>query len=227
MVTLSSLFMYRTTKLIKVDVWQMGLLYYIIAGVILFLQVNAVYSAGTYLLHVPIVGSVNPFAVDSTYDNAKAAAKDTTLDYCMGGGAPTAWAEIDVGDDFVYTPSCETLHKYEVSSKATDFISFITSSMKYQTYGWPCGQEGSALAVDAISKCDAGTVTTGAAGEQCTCTITNSYYATAVEDYSINFAHGYAVSDLQGLTWSGQSAIPAAEIQSPYAALDTSILMPE
>jgi len=219
--------MYRTTKLIKVDVWQMGLLYYVGAAIILFLQVRAVVDAGTYLLHEPIIGSVNPFAVGSTYDSVKAAAKETEYDYCKGGSAPAAWATIDVDNDFVYAPTCETLHKYEVATKSTDFISFITSSMNFQTYGWPCGEEGGAHATDALSKCDAGTNTTGAPGEQCTCTITKSYYSTAVEDYSINFAHGYAVSDLQGRTWSGQSVIPAADINEPYASLDTRILMPD
>jgi len=149
--------MYRTTKLIKVDVWQMGLLYYVGAAIILFLQVRAVVDAGTYLLHEPIIGSVNPFAVGSTYDSVKAAAKETEYDYCKGGSAPAAWATIDVDNDFVYAPTCETLHKYEVATKSTDFISFITSSMNFQTYGWPCGEEGGAHATDALSKCDAGT----------------------------------------------------------------------
>jgi len=219
--------MYRTTKLIKVDVWQMGLLYYILAGAILAWQVSSVYNSGSYLLQEPIIGSVNPFAVDSTYDTVKAAAKEANYDYCMGASAPTSWQTIDVGDDFVYSPRCENLHKYEVGTKQTDFISFISSMMKYQTYGWPCGAENQSFATEALAKCDAGTQTTGSAGGQCGCSITYSLYPTAVEDYSIDFAHGYAVSELQGRTWSGQSAIPASQIDDPYKSLDTTIRMPD
>ena len=35
----SSFLMYRTTKLIKVDVWQMGLLHYVVSAAILAWQV--------------------------------------------------------------------------------------------------------------------------------------------------------------------------------------------
>ena len=223
--------MYKTTKLIKVDVWQMGCLYYIVSFLILVWQVESVYRSGTYLLHEPIVGKVNPSASDATYDHVKASDPEEHYDFCKEISAPAEWRRIAIGAapprDFVFSPTCETLHKYEVSTKQTDFISFISSAMEFQTYGWPCGEEGSDFASDAIAKCDSGTVTTGVGGAQCTCKTTKGYYTTAVEDYTVRFSHSYSVSELRGVTWSGSSDRKATDIVAPEHPLDTKILMPE
>ena len=79
--------MYKTTKLIKVDVWQMGCLYYIVSFLILVWQVESVYRSGTYLLHEPIVGKVNPSASDATYDHVKASDPEKHYDFCKEASA--------------------------------------------------------------------------------------------------------------------------------------------
>lgn len=215
---ISSFFMYKSNKQIKVDYWQMGLLYYIISASILIWQAYTVYGSGDYLLKEPIIGSTNPFAKDSTYDYGKAARKKTEFDYCKGASASSLYATLDVGDDFVYSPNCETLHKYEVSSKRTDFISFTTSTVQWETYGWPCSDANGTFATTAAGKCTSAPVA-DADGEQCACARIKSFYPTAVENFTVNFAHGYSVGDLQGRTWRVSSLNQA--VQAPLHPLDT------
>ena len=58
---------YRTTKMIKVDYWQLGLLYWLLCLLVVLSYGFGIFNSGEYLLTVPIVGRVNPYVQQSSH----------------------------------------------------------------------------------------------------------------------------------------------------------------
>jgi len=225
MTWLDSLLCYRTTKMLKVDYWQLGALYYAISIMILVFYGYGVFSAGDFLLKEPIEGRANPFASKASYPVAAAMAGSSgasAFPYCVNNYLPYTYSA-----DFDYrNTDCEVINVYEMNQKSTNYISFTTVYTETQDFAWPCGASD-AFVTSSMNLCNTHSSTTITSNSildsdtgQCGCQVYRTVFPSAIEETDMTFNHGYLVTDLVGVTWSQTSGTVA---QAPNHDLDTKV----
>jgi len=222
---LDSVLCYRTTKMLKIDYWQLGALYYIISIMILIFYGYGLFQSGEFLLKEPVEGRANPYASKSSYPVAAAYAGSSgpgVFPYCDKSFSYVFDADFDYSD-----VTCEVINVYEVNQKATNYISFTTVYTETQDFAWDCGDTG-AFATTSLAQCNAANTGTALLSTnvldsdtgQCGCTLYRAVFPSAIEETDMTFAHGYLVTDLVGVTWAQTSG---AQAKAPNHDLDTTI----
>ena len=185
---ITEFFDYRTSRQIRVQVWQIGLGHRMLQlAIVIGIFVDLIRNNGWAYKEVP-TGSVNAWEDGGRVGFASAlqAAAPGQFFYCS-----------NTSYDFVYSasfqyiqPACRTLQPEEVVTKGTGSIAFTTSLIETVEHGWRCN------ATDARSQakrdaCDALGVsyTTGSTPGQCLCSSSETYFVRGVEKMVIAFEH--------------------------------------
>ena len=227
-------FYYKTTKMIKIRYWQVGLAYYCLAIVFAVLYGQAIINNGEYLVREPVVARTNAFAETTSHPSKTCGSASNcltvrnalmTAPYCSSENYNFLYS-----DDFRYEaypasragPECRETDIYELNTKKSDYISFSTVFTEKQLYGWPCDLPANdSFVAAATANCDEAPISDPRTPEQCECRIEKSVFPAAIEEYLVQIQHGYTVTDLNGYSWFGSS-----QVRNVPNRLDTIILWP-
>ena len=227
-------FYYKTTKRIKIRYWQAGLAYYALSFFLALFYAQAIFNNGEYLVREPVVARTNAFAATSSHPSRTCGSASDCLTvrnalmaapYCSSESYRFIYS-----DDFRYEtypssragPECRETDIYELNTKKSDYISFSTVFTEKQLFGWPCSTPANdSFVAAATAQCDDAPRSDPRTPDQCECTIAKAVFPAAVEDYTVQFHHGYTVTNLNGATWYASS-----EIANVPNKLDTTILWP-
>ena len=230
------MFVYRTEKYIKVDVFIVGVFYrlmQVLAVMLVFAQLY--YNDGWAMTETP-GGMSNawdePGSFFATTDDPQLASRTA---YCSNASYSFANRNYEME-----APACESLMAAELTSKTMSSLFFTTAIIETETRGWPCfGPEEAALEQGSAAFDDLFGVGGGAAGDassnasaaaiaraeteacaertgelhvrrngQCVCVGSRAVFPLAVDEMLMAFEHAYATS--ADFDWKGSSADPAA-----------------
>lgn len=181
---------YRTTRHIRIDIWQIGLLDKLLTVIVLLIAFVPAIRTGAYALSEVPVGSVNAWT-EGTLPTGE-------LQYC---NSPS--------HDFVYypprwmyrSPKCLTLTPDDIVVKGTGALSIDTSIIEWTERWWPC-DDFSAASNAKRAACSPALKTVD--GNQCSCRSPyETFYVKNIEDLTIAFEHSFNTSSTLG--YSGSS----------------------
>ena len=201
---------YRTSRMIRIDVWQLGLAFRLIqAAIVGFVAFDIFQRHGWAYSEVP-AGRVNAYG-------------ESTAEFVAIGTTSPAYCS-SADHDYVFSslwsyiqPGCRKLDVAEIYNKNKDSVSFTTSIIESVEYAWPCAGIEAPFKRAQCAEIGAPVVPTGL---QCKCVDTNVYYVKGVEAITVAFEHGYTTTP--ALNLEGDSAVKAAG----EAALDTELSFP-
>lgn len=184
---------YRTTRQIRVDMWQIGLAHRVLQLIAVTWVLFDLVRFNSWAFSETPTGTVNAWEESgrggfaATY---RAPASD--FPYCS-----------NASHDFVYSasfqyrqPECRALQPEEVVTKGVDSIAFTTSMISTVELGWRCGTTASAAAKEA--ECAAFGVNVSTDGVQCSCVHSSTFYVKGVERMQLAFEHRYEASSKVG-----------------------------
>ena len=191
---------YVTTRQIKVDLWQAGLLYHMLQILIFVFYGRSIVLQGDWLLSVPINGHAVAYAVG--FD---AASRPSTQPYCSNPAYNYTFSE-----NFKYMqPSCQT-ERVEVSvTKRKNYVSFSSVFIEKQDFSFPCSDFDSAAAKSGRLACTGGAfppVIDNGQGH-CTCEFQRTIFPFDIEQNAVEFSSIYNVRDLKDTSWDGNSEV--------------------
>ena len=216
---LSDWFAYPTKRMIRVDVWQIGLTFRILQTVIIGAVAYDIFLGHAWAYsEVPSARGLNAWG-ESTPQFAAVGA--TQPYYCSN---QTATHNYVYSSEFQYvSPACRHLAMEEIVSKSLGAVSFTTSVIESVELGFACSGTDARTVEDTATKfatCAALGAPVTYGGSQCSCSSSETYYVTGVEEIGVAFEHGYSTTkQMDGL--AGRSASSEDEVGS--SALDTKL----
>ena len=180
---LDNLFHYRTQKLVKIRVWQLGILYHVATTIFGAYVLYTIFEAAQWAKDETITNQVNAWVSDGkagTVATHKAAYCSNPLyDYDYGGG-------------WVYPmPVCVAHTANEISVKEPSRLFITTMYQQATLIGWDCASPGSGV----DTTCAGGTLGDDGNG-QCTCSRQETIFPLGTEEMTISFRHTYKTRQL-------------------------------
>lgn len=178
------LFIYRTNRLVKIDIWQLGLFFRLLQlAIIGLVGFDIINRHGWSYTEAPS-GVVNAWVeAPANFPGS------TTPAYCQN-----AEHDYDYGSGWKYVqPECLKLLPEEAWAKSPfGAVTLTTSIIQSIDYAWACD---GADAANKLAQCTALGAQVQTTGLQCRCTSTDTYYVQRVEDLRVTFEHGYKTSE--------------------------------
>lgn len=195
----SSFLFYRTQKLVKVHVWQLGVVYNLTCAVFASYVLYSVFEASQWAKDETISSQVNAWI-----SNGKSGAVKANAAYCSN-----ASYDYDYGGGWVYPmPHCVSHTANEISVKEPSRVFVTTMYQQSTSIGWDCGP-GVSAPVGVDTTCAGGTLGDDGNG-QCTCDIQQTVFPLGVEEMTVSFRHTYTTRQL-GLAGDSSLATPNAD----------------
>ena len=165
---------YVTTRQIKVDLWQAGLLYHLLQVGILVFYGQSIVLQGDWLLSVPINGHSVPYAV------AAQQLPSGSQPYCSNPSYNYTYSS-----SFIYVaPECD-VSRVEVSvNKRKNYLSFSTVFIEWQDFSWACSDTSGEVYQTATAACTAAGSAVITNGAQCSCSTSRSVFPLEIEENS-------------------------------------------
>ena len=177
---------YRTHRFVRIDIWQVGLTYYALCGVIGGWIVYDMYRQGAYSYSEVPLGIVNAWSNGLGTEVA-----DANFSYCSSPSHDYVYS-----DSFRYqVPACLALSENELVTKGVNMLSFTTSVIETEEWRWRCGGSSHDERHAACEQ-HGGLVTSNHGGVigQCHCVSSTTYYARGVENLVIAIDHAFYAS---------------------------------
>ena len=131
-------------RVVVIQIWQLGLLYYILCAGVVGYVVYEVQASHTWALQEVPDNRINAWVEGEAAANvweATPASMDATFPYCGNSSAYsyTYSADFDYSD-----PQCEFVHSYEVATKLPSALVVATVYLDVIEEGWACSAANSA-----------------------------------------------------------------------------------
>jgi len=225
--TLKTYLYYRTSRQVRVDIWQVGLTYRILQlAVIAYVLWDLIVSNSYVVSEVPS-GTVNAWCDTgrASFAALLAARNATSFAYCSSPD-----------HDFMYSaewsyvqPACRPLQPDEIVTKGVGSVHFTTNIIETIEYGWPCDDADA----DATKrgKCEEGGGSVEQSGNQCICALSTTFYPKGIEDLKLAFEHEYRSTDklfnpiLKGSSFNSAAEHKLDTVIKSAAALSVQPLM--
>jgi hypothetical protein len=197
---------YRTTRQMRVRVWQLGVTHRLMQlAIIIWVLVDLNVNNSWAYSEVP-TGDANAWE-DGGRSGLKAA---------IGGRAHSEFRYCsNASYDYVYSasyqylrPRCRELQPEEAVVKGFGSISFTTSIIERHQFGWHCNATDG-RAQSKRDQCAAVGATILASGDQqCECSFSQTYYVLAIENMQLAFEHTCYGTEKIGSNFHGISNTP-------------------
>jgi len=179
------LFQYYTPKLVKVQVWQFGLLYRIAQIAILIYVIYQFVQAEQYVVALLPLGAVNAWAVDGGMSEVTA----SDVLYCNNASYSYMYDPEFVLD----SPTCVSQPYQALVAKRASQLLITTAQINTDITGWPCDAQGTGNSADPdAAQCSDGVF--GRKGTQCTCLRERPFFSLGVDQIGVQMESWFSLN---------------------------------
>lgn len=193
---------YQTPKYIKVDVPEVGVLYYTCVLIAMLVALLPLHFSNAWAMTEVPGGIVNAWSTQGGMPSTTSVRPAAlTAPYCA-----EPWM-LQLGQQQQQALPCRLFRPSELTYKTEDAMAFTSALTETRTTGWRCADDGNRTRRTACST--RGGVPFQRQSGQCGCELRQTVFPFAVERMSLSFEHAYVVDG----SWRGSSvgALPGEE----------------